>query len=126
MGEEGEEKKEREMTTICFGGISIVDIKKEEAGLENEMKKNQTEKEEEVRVMFLKPREGADNEYADAASFVSCKRNFMRMIIISPLPCNDFLEACILSFINPFTHSRNIYPLLSVILYNLCFVRDKY
>lgn len=91
--------RERQLP-VFFGGISIVDIKKEEAGLENEMKKNQTEKEEEVRVMFLKPWEGAGNEHADAASFVICKRNFMRMMIISPLLCNGFLEAFILSSVN--------------------------
>lgn len=91
--------RERQLP-VFFGGISIVDIKKEEAGLENEMKKNQTAKEEEVRVMFLKPREGAGNEHADAASFVICKRNFMRMMIISPLLCNGFLEAFILSSVN--------------------------
>lgn len=43
--------------------------------------------------------------------------SFRRMIIISPSLCNNFLEAFILSFINSFMHSRNIYTVLSIILY---------
>lgn len=64
----------RKAITICSGGISKVDVKKEEAGLEDEMKKNQDT--EEGKAMFLKPWEGGGSEHANAASFVSCRRKF--------------------------------------------------
>lgn len=82
------------------------------------MRKNQKRMKE--KVMLLKPWEGAN-----AACFQLQKKSFRRMMVISPLLGNNFFETWILSFINLFIHSRNIYIVPSIILYNLCFVHDK-
>lgn len=45
---------------------------------------------------------------------------------IGLLLSNSFFEAFNLSFINSFTHPKNIYIAVSVIPYNLCVAHDKH
>lgn len=89
---EGEGGGEGEREILCFGGILIVDVEKEEAGSENEMKKKQTNEEGEI---FLKPWGGAGSEHAMLKKiFVlsTATGSFRSMIIISLLLGNSFLR----------------------------------
>ena len=79
----------REKITICVGGMSIVDVNKEEAWLENKVSRNQR------KLCFWNL--GNDQVMSTA------KGSFRRTMLVSPLLGNSLFEGSILSFNNLFT-----------------------